>query len=55
VIRDVGLDGPSHAYPNAYPNRVAFAFIRENPHTNGMPADLHRRTRADLGGRASCP
>jgi hypothetical protein len=55
VIRDVGLDGPSHAYPNAYPNRVAFAFVRDDPHTNGTPADLHRRTWADLGGRVSGP
>jgi hypothetical protein len=42
-------------YPNAYPNANPSASVRWNPGgTSGSP-DLHRRTRADLGGRASGP
>jgi len=43
------------AYPDAYPNRVMFAPIRRCPPACPPPADLHRRTRADLGGRVSGP
>jgi len=40
-------------YPHAYPNCVMFAPIRRCPHECPPSADLHRRTRADLGGRVS--
>ena len=43
------------AYPDAYPNRVMFAPIRRCPPADPPPTDLHRRTRADLGGRVSGP
>ncbi|HUX69983.1 MAG TPA: hypothetical protein VMV41_05695, partial [Cellulomonadaceae bacterium] len=41
------------AYPNAYPNRIMYALIRRCPPACPLPADQHRRTRADLGERVS--
>jgi len=43
------------AYPNAYPNRIRFAPIRQCPPACPPPADLHRRPRTDLGGHVSGP
>ena len=51
----VGLDGPSHAYPNAYPNGIVSDRVRGRPGLTLHRSDLHRRTRTDLGERVSGP
>ncbi len=41
------------SYPNAYPNASPSGRVRVHPGPTLRGADLHRRTRADLGGRVS--
>jgi hypothetical protein len=55
VTGHMGLDRPSRAYPNAYPNANRSAHVRGNPGPSSRGSDLHRRTQADLGERASGP